>query len=316
MFLPVPPELFFTKNDKEDPRLGDIFKPHAAEYGAQDFVLLGYPDDEGIRLNGGRVGAALAPDKIRQFLYKMTVPENYFQQLKKSRQFLDYGNLQIAGDISLRHLTALKTLSTLYSFNSKIISLGGGHDYGYPDGAAFIQFYSGIARPKPLIINLDAHLDVRSAAKGLNSGTPFYRLKTDFGDKFNLLEIGLQPQCNSVFHWKWAKEHGIETVSLEEIENTDWQAVYQNKLIQDLKPHTPVLISFDIDALIASEAGGCSQAWMTGLRLADCLKFLRYIYEKSDTRGLGIYEVSPPLDRDFQTSKTAALLIHHFLFRN
>jgi len=316
LFLPVLSELFFSKNDNEDPRLGDIFRPHAGEYGAQDFVLLGYPDDEGIRLNGGRIGAAAAPDKIRQFLYKMTPPESYFTHYKKNRQFLDYGNLQIAGEIALRHLTALKTLNTLYSFNSKVITLGGGHDYGYPDGASFIQFYSGIGRPKPLIINFDAHLDVRSAAKGLNSGTPFYRLKTDFGDKFSLLEIGLQSQCNSVFHWRWAKDHNIQTVSLDEIEDSAWQAAYQNKFIQELKPNTPVLISFDIDALIASEAGGCSQAWMTGLRLNDCLKFLSFIYKTADTRGIGIYEVSPALDRDFQTSKTAALLIHHFLFKN
>ncbi len=317
MFFPVQTDLFFSKNDSNDIRLGDIFKNYSEQNKTDDYLIFGYPDDEGIRLNGGRPGSATAPNLIRQFLYKMTVPEIYFSSEQfKNKKFLDYGNLDLSGDLYLRHEKAKQTLMSVYSQQSKIITLGGGHDYGYPDGAAFIKNYFGPNKKKPLIINFDAHLDVRPSTLNFNSGTPFYRLLTEFKNQFNLLEIGLQPQCNSVGHWHWAIEQGAQCIPLTEIEKTNWAVVWQNKMIQELDLTTPVLISFDIDAITAAEAGGCSQAWGTGLKISECLYFLNQLYKKSDVRSLGIYEVSPPLDRDFQTSKTAALLAYNFIFNS
>ena len=315
MFFPIPQDLFFTKNDPEDIRLGDLFKNFSETLQADDFAILGYPDDEGIRLNGGRVGAALAPDKIRQFLYKMTPPENYYLQTRKT-QFFDYGNLEISSDIGLRHELAKRALDVLHQSDAKIISLGGGHDYGYADGASFIKKYFKTFADLPVIINFDAHLDVRKPSNGLNSGTPFYRLLTEFRNQFKLIEVGLQKQCNSVHHLRWAQDQGVETFFIDDLEKDGLNILFKQSTLSQLKKTTPVFISFDIDALTAAEAGGCSQAWSTGLRTSDCIKFLKSVYEKSSTKHFGVYEVSPPLDTDFQTSKTAALLIHHFIFNN
>ncbi len=317
MFFPTPIDLFFSKNDPNDLRLGEIFKNYSGSISENDFLIFGYPDDEGIQLNGGRIGSALAPNIIRQFLYKMTTPESYFRNSKKNIKYQDYGNLEIKGDLFLRHEIAKKTLSSFYQQHIKIITFGGGHDFGYADGAAFIKNnQSNDNSRKPLIINFDAHLDVRPSAVSLNSGTPFYRLLTEFKDQFNLLEIGLQKQCNSVQHWNWANEFGAQTISLDDIEAKGWDIVWKNKFITELNKSTAVFISFDIDALAASDAGGCSQAWATGLKISDSIKFLNALYKKTNVRGLGVYEVSPPLDRDFQTSKTAALLAYDFIFNS
>ncbi len=63
MFFPTSSELFFSKNDPNDIRLGELFKTLVTQtIKENDIVISGYPDDEGIRLNGGRVGAALAPN--------------------------------------------------------------------------------------------------------------------------------------------------------------------------------------------------------------------------------------------------------------
>lgn len=313
MFLPVAHDLFFTKNDPHDLRLGDLFKPLLAQnLNPDDIVICGYPDDEGIKMNGGRVGAASAPRMIRQFLYKMTPP---FDPAKIQKGFYDFGDLDVSPALTTRHMVARQAVHRLFLHKAKVISFGGGHDYGYSDGAAFIETYAAIGR-KPLIINFDAHLDVRPPTNGYNSGTPFYRLVEEFGAQFQLLEIGMQPQCNSPHHWRWALNHDVELISLEQVEQDGWSALWKNKLLQNLTPEHPVYVSFDIDALTASEAGGCSQAWPTGLKMADCLNFIAQLYKKSDVRGLGIYEVSPPLDRDFQTSKAAALLAHQFIFKS
>ncbi len=92
---PIDKHLLFTKNDKEDPRLGecvqvlpkgDLQKISEHDF---DFALLGFPDDDGIHLNGGRAGAQAAPREIRTYLYKMT-PHLASSRLPK---ILDLGDL-------------------------------------------------------------------------------------------------------------------------------------------------------------------------------------------------------------------------------
>jgi len=55
-------ELFFKKNDANDPRLGEVVSSEVSEYEAAGIVIVGCPQDEGVRRNGGRIGAAFAPD--------------------------------------------------------------------------------------------------------------------------------------------------------------------------------------------------------------------------------------------------------------
>ncbi len=325
MLNPTDISLFFSKDDPQDIRLGEMVKSVAlpdqvdtdSHQGGQ-FAIVGYPDDEGIELNGGRAGAKLAPDTIRKIFYKMTPPHDW----KKNFPFLfDIGNVPDLPSLNARHATALKVVSQITDPGIKIISLGGGHDYGYVDGHAFLE--KNIKRSqaiKPVIINFDAHLDVRTNDKAgvtvNHSGTSFYRLKEKFKDAFHLVEVGLQPHCNSRSHWEWARENHIELISLDAVESSEWDSVWQNKVIAAITLHTPVFISFDMDGLRGADAGGCSQSWPTGLKLSDCLVFLKRLYEQSDTQGLGIYETSPPLDVDSKTSKAAALLMYNFIFRS
>ncbi|MNL46507.1 Formimidoylglutamase [compost metagenome] len=80
------------------------------------------------------------------------------------------------------------------------------------------------------------------------------------------------------------------------------------------KESKKVFLSVDIDAFTSSEAPGCSQSWTTGLFTKDFMAALAWLIASYDVRGLGIYEVSPPLDQDNRTSKLAALIAHKFIF--
>lgn len=309
-FNPPDQKIFFSKNDPDDPRLGELvtttLNPTTIHSG--DFAVLGYPDDEGILLNGGRAGAATAPDTIRRFLYKMTPPESLNQPV-----IYDLGNLTT--DISLpeRHSQALATVKELQKKSARTVSFGGGHDYGFPDCAGFVQAF---VEQKPLVINFDAHLDVRPTDQGYNSGTPFYRLLDQFHQKIQFVEIGLQPHCNSSVHRKWASERGAHLYNLNTVDTRETLlALLNQKPFQQLKSETPVFISFDIDCLKSSEAPGCSQSWATGLSVSDYLCFFHKLKKMCQLRGLGLYEVSPPLDIENITSKTAAQIAYHFLFQ-
>ena len=59
-------DLFFSRGDRNDPRLGEIVRFDEESYQATDIVIIGCPQDEGVRRNKGRVGAADAPDAIRE----------------------------------------------------------------------------------------------------------------------------------------------------------------------------------------------------------------------------------------------------------
>lgn len=309
--LPTPTNLFFSKNDPQDIRLGDLSKALDPQQNLQPntFCVLGYPDDEGIKLNGGRIGAAEAPNKIREYFYKMTPPSS-----NASQKLFDLGNTPTDIALSERHQMAKQIVSKIFSANSRLISFGGGHDYGYPDTSAFVAHYKAQG-VKPAVINLDAHLDVRPTTNGFNSGTPFHRLLTEHQNDCHFLEVGIQPQCNSVDHRQWATQNQAHIFDLKDTQSeASLLSLLEKEPLKNLNSKTPCFVSFDIDAITSSEGGGCSQAWTTGLKFDHYLSFFKKLNQKFDVRGLGIYEVSPILDTDNRTSKMAALAAYYFVF--
>src|SRR5947199_6137559 len=94
------PQDFMRRSD--DPRLGEISEfwggdPAALARGRA--VLIGFPQDEGVRRNGGRSGAAEAPEQIRRWLYRLT-PRNCEVGIDLSDSPpLDLGNLRLSGQL-------------------------------------------------------------------------------------------------------------------------------------------------------------------------------------------------------------------------
>lgn len=314
--LPADSSLFFSKKDPRDPRLGDWTQSwngslHELATSKADFAIFGAPDDDGISLNGGRIGASLGPQQIRTFFYKMT-PHVLRHDAK---HILDLGNIDRGLQLADRHESSLNVSQSLTAAKIPWVALGGGHDYGYPNTAGFVRAHLNIfkSKIKPVVINFDAHLDVRPTTNGYNSGTPFFRLLEEFGRDIDFLEVGLQPQCNSRYHWDWALSKGATLLPLSEVDSQVDLSQALKKYFQD-KAGAPVFVSIDIDSITSNEAPGCSQSWTTGLKTDHLLSVLGDLYKTHPVGGLGIYEVSPPLDQDHRTSKLAALFMHHYLF--
>ncbi len=311
-FSPADPHLFFRSEKKNDPRLGEAVRPYSiSSLKKDDFILAGYPDDEGIKINQGRVGARLAPDAIRSRLYKTSLSSFH----KNPLNLCDFGNLKNNMSLEERHTALKNTVHEALSQGHCWIGVGGGHDYGYPDGAGFLLAHKESTK-KPLILNFDAHLDVRSTELGLSSGTPFYRLLTDDTlPAFDFYEIGIQRQCNSSAHIEWAQKKGAHILFYEDLvmggESLLKSILYT--LSEVLTTKRPTYISIDIDCFSTAFAMGASQAWPTGFSPNDLLPLLNVLYSRLDVKVLGIYEVSPPLDLDERTVKLASLLIHQFL---
>src|SRR6185369_10661305 len=157
--------LFFNRNDPNDPRLGEIVGREEKDYAAADIVILGCPQDEGVRRNNGREGAAKAPDAIRTQFYRLT-PMNI------RRRLFDLGNVDVSGSLEEVHDRLTGVVKQVLKDGKRLIILGGGNDISYADGRAMAEVFG----PEWWIgVNIDSHLDVRIAEQR-NSGTPYRQL--------------------------------------------------------------------------------------------------------------------------------------------
>lgn len=305
---------FYSRQNPKDIRLGDwatnsnIFS-FKKKFTSQDCVaIIGYSDDQGIKINHGRPGAKNAPNHIRKYLYRLTPNQN---MLKQHLSIFDFGNMIPDFDITKTQVECIKTLKKLPK-NLKRISLGGGHDYAYVDGTDFLLTEAKNLKksPKPLIINLDAHLDVRKPEPSPHSGSAFYQLVTENAGKFDLIECGIQDHCNSPTHLDWAQRHGVHVFNRVDLHKSDFLS-HLKKIVG--KQKRKVFFSFDIDVLAASIAPGCSQSWESGLNMKEAMEIFQYFLTQHEVQVLGIYEVSPELDEQDRTSKLAALFIYEYL---
>lgn len=345
-FHPLDQNLLFSRGDKSDPRLGEMVQLPPESQSTKAFlqslatsassentdspsrptVIAGYADDEGIRINGGRLGASQGPSEVRRALYKMTPA--LFSRSSEDPNFWpkiwDVGDMQPdlnrenqpAMDLSGRHQFAAEHVHAALAAGAKWIGIGGGHDYGFADAAGFCTWMQTgrNATTRPLVINFDAHLDVRPVDRGISSGTPFFRMLEKYPN-VDFVEVGIQGQCNSRSHFEWAKARGARILTMEELEASGQPLVTMLTNVLDdwlIRPR-PLFLSIDIDGFSSAIAPGCSQSWATGFSAHDFFPCLTLLSRRFDLRVLGIYEVSPPLDHDRRTAKLAAQIIHRVL---
>src|ERR1700722_16775058 len=99
MWEVISKDLLFSRNDPLDPRLGEKVKSVSGIHALKDSstVILGYPDAEGLQLNGGRIGESQGPDCIRKYLYKMTPS---LSSQSPHTDLFDFGNLKKQGPLT------------------------------------------------------------------------------------------------------------------------------------------------------------------------------------------------------------------------
>ena len=306
LFAQTDKKLFFTRNDPDDLRLGDVVSSDVPFDNVKNqLVLFGYPDDRGINNNGGRVGAKEGPAGIRRILYKFVAGSHH------KGKICDLGDFHIHSNLDADQVLFEKTLSTINQNQNSLLSLGGGHDWAFCDVSAFITHEIKSGR-RPLLINIDAHLDVRSDRKGINSGTPFYKILERYAGQFDFFQVGIQPHCNSKKHFDYIHSMpNVKVFKMYDVDTLGIKAIAEQIRIKH--QNQPLFLSLDIDAITASEAPGCSQSWPGGLSFESVKTMLRELKSFPNWNHMGIYEVSPPLDLQSITQKSAALAAYEFI---
>src|SRR5579884_4203143 len=86
----------------DDPRLGEVvefWRGGEPELRSGRPVLIGFPQDDGVRRNGGRVGAAEAPREVRRWLYRLVPWDCEPVTDLAALAALDLGNVRVAGSL-------------------------------------------------------------------------------------------------------------------------------------------------------------------------------------------------------------------------
>jgi formimidoylglutamase len=289
-----------------DPRIGDIILPYSEKnFELADVILIGVPTDEGIKRNGGRIGAAQAPDEIRKQLAKLT-PDSSNGSITKIK-ITDFGNVT-GNSLEEIHSKAKDAVSNFIKEDKIVIALGGGHDITYPLASGFHQ---GIGTKDFSLVNIDAHLDVREKKNGLHHSGSSFRLliEENILPGKNFTEFGIQQFSFANSHLQWIKDQSAAVVFHDDLYGKHVSLEFGGLLSKELYTY----ISFDIDSIRSGDAPGSSAPSPVGFRAEDALHICYHAGLHPTTRMLDIAEVNPLFDLDQRTTKLAARMIASFL---
>jgi formimidoylglutamase len=300
-------------HDQHDHWLVQEMSFDARDYDQSTHVLIGCPQDEGVQRNAGRQGAAEAPHRIREQLYKLQVqksaPAKLFDAGNIVTDFFDSeDDLEIEKEDALDkiHDSLSKAVSEFIRDGKKVIVLGGGNDISYADVRALSEVERDISA-----INIDAHLDMRMAGM-MTSGTPYRKLIEDcLLSPHQLYEFGIRPESNGYFYLDDAVKLGVNVHFLKDVLSEGVYPAFKHILGQIGK--RPFFLGLDMDAIQATDAPGVSASSPVGLsgrEVMDCILQAR----KKSLNIFEITEVNPKLDIDNRTTKLAAQYVYAFLF--
>ena len=297
-------KLFFKKNDRNDVRLGEIVPK--TSYEESNIVILGCPQDEGVKRNGGRTGAALAPDAIRAEFYRLT-PFGIHHKI------CDLGNLSLQNSLEETHDNLTEIATKILKDGKKLIVLGGGNDISYADGKAMAEVFGA---GNWLGVNVDAYLDVR-ADEQRSSGTPYRQLLEEKLIRHDYLyEIAYQPQLVSPVYYRYLQNLGVNMVSFEQLRSRETADLELRELMrQKFISHSESLTAFfgfDMHAIRSSDAPGTSVPSPIGLRSGEFLNLVQFAAKLVNTKIIEFTEVNPNFDIDNRTTKLVAVGMHRF----
>ncbi len=256
-------------------------------------VVVGFASDEGVRRNGGRVGAVEGPAALRGALASLSDPG--VPVFDAGDVVVDDGNLE-GGQARLGRL-----VSGVLDAGGLPVVLGGGHAVAYGS-------YRGWAgRAGWGVLNVDAHFDLRVADRA-TSGTPFAQMaaaEAAAGRRFEYSVAGISRANNTRVLFETAERLGV-SVLLDEDCSPDRARAFATEAAASVEK---LHLSIDLDALPAAVAPGVSAPAGFGIALDAVQTIVRAVVASGKLGLLEIAELNPRFDVDGRTARTAARLV-------
>lgn len=266
-------------------------------------ALMGFMCDKGVELNKGRVGAATAPNIIRQGMAN-------FADHEATKPLVDLGNVVFQGD-SLPAVQAAfaEHITACHQNGLPTLVFGGGHETAYAHAKGL---YDAYPNARIGIINFDAHLDVRKANTA-SSGTPFKQLAEECQNSnrpFNYLCVGVSRASNTKALLDTANELNVKIIW--DTECTEGNITNLNNQVNAFLADLDVVyLTIDLDALPFAEMFAVSAPSTLGVRTQIYLILAETIISSNKLKAVDLVEYNPSLDRDMLCAKTAARIAWH-----
>lgn len=262
-------------------------------------VLVGFACNEGVRRNGGRVGAKGGPRAIRSALANLA--------WHQSCPVYDAGDVCCDdADMEGAQARLAGVVADAIRAGHRPLVLGGGHETAWGT-------FQGIVAAKPDttvgVINIDAHLDLRADEPG-NSGTPFYQMAKwcrEHSRQFRYLCVGTAEPSNTAALFNRLAELGGEyipdtgCVPLDRKEPREYVAEFVRRV-------EAIHLSIDLDVLPAPTMPAVSAPAARGIPLEVVELLLDRVLGSEKVLAVDLVELNPWFDVDDRGGRTAARL--------
>lgn len=278
-----------------------IMRPFDANVGG-GAVLIGFPCDEGVGRNGGRVGAAAGPAAVRAALANLPLLDEPL--------LADAGDVCSANDtLEAAQAKLGDAVASALRQRSLPVALGGGHEIA-------LGTFQGIAAAHPrglrlLIVNLDAHFDLREASRA-NSGTPFRQIRdwcVDHGWSFDYRVLGISRYANTRALFDRAEAFRARYWLDEALQDVSGLGQAEAALRAEFAHYDAVYLTVCLDVLPAATAPGVSAPSVLGVPLAHVERLVDLVAGSGRLICADIAELNPQYDRDATTARVAARLV-------
>jgi formiminoglutamase len=262
-------------------------------------VLVGFACDEGVRRNGGRVGAKDGPRAIRQGLANLAWHQD--------RPVYDAGDVRCDdADMEDAQSRLAEVVADAIRAGHRPLVLGGGHETAWGT-------FQGIVAAKPKatvgVINIDAHLDLRADEPG-NSGTPFAQIANWFernDRRFRYLCLGVAQPSNTKALFERAAALKAEVFQDYVLAPSSIRLI-QVQVAEFVKSVDFVHLSIDLDVLPAAVMPAVSAPAACGVPLESVEPLAGRTLADGKVVATDLVELNPSFDIDGRGARTAGRL--------
>ncbi|WP_446028340.1 formimidoylglutamase [Lelliottia amnigena] len=259
-------------------------------------ALLGFASDEGVKRNHGRPGAAHAPDVLRKALANMASHHGH-------DRLVDMGTFTVEADQLEPAQQALSDgVKSCQHAGMRTLVFGGGHETAWAHGRGVLDAFPD---ERVVIINLDAHLDLRKVERA-TSGTPFRQLAQYCEAQqreFQYACFGVSRAANTQALWDEAVRLNVTLV-----DDLHFRRDALSTLDAVLAQADRVYLTLDLDVLPAGEMPAVSAPAALGIPAMDLMPVIEQICRSGKLQAADLVEFNPSYDRDGQGARLAARL--------
>ncbi|HYN58703.1 MAG TPA: agmatinase [Rubrivivax sp.] len=282
--------------------------PLAESPAGLDAAFIGVPLDIG---TSHRPGARFGPRQMR-------AESALIRPYNMATGAAPFDTLQVAdlGDVPINTYSLDKSLPIITAFYDRVLAagckpltLGGDHTIALPILRAVKARHGPVA-----LVHVDAHADINDDMFGerIAHGTPFRRaVEEGLLQCDKVWQIGLRGTGYAADDFDWPRAQGFTVVPAHEV----WYASLaplMARVRESVGTTTPVYLSFDIDGIDPSFAGGTGTPEVGGLTVPQALEVIRGC-SGVNLVGADLVEVSPPYDVSGNTALLGANLLYEML---